>query len=296
VAGAGVSSAVTSNGLLIAGQLVATPGITVIPPASHGGPAWNALDPGDYCARAGEIQLIALHSTGGNWPQPVLPGAGRPGHARQILEMWSGRDHGGGELVHSAAPLVVDYDGTAYCAADIMRCAAYHAQMINGRALGIEMCTTPKGEIYEATLETTAQLVALLTWSGVPGSGLLPIPAQMPRGPYRGQPLRRLELAGKQTDGRDMVGVIGHRDQTGNRGRGDPGDEICRRLAALGFEGVDYDGGEDLELGKRRQAALNAADAKAGNTCRPLVVDGIVGPASLAAARRLGFARWRDVG
>jgi hypothetical protein len=58
----------------------------------------------------------------------------------------------------------------------------------------------------------------------------------------------------------------------------------------------DYDGGEDLEVRKRRQAALNAADARAGNTYRPLVVDGIVGPASLAAARRLRFARWRDVG
>jgi len=36
---------------------------------------------------------------------------------------------------------------------------------------------------------------------------------------------------------------------------------------------VDFDGGEDLELGKRRQAALNAIDARAGNTYRPLVVE-----------------------
>jgi len=121
----------------------------------------------------------------------------------------------------------------------------------------------------------------------------------MPRGPYRGQPLRRLELAGKQTDGRDVLGVIGHRDQTGRRGRGDPGDAIWTRLAALGFEGVDYDGLEDLEVGKRRQAALNAAARKtaaaAGIAYQLVVVDGIVGPASIAAARRLGFARWRDV-
>ena len=158
---------------------------------------------------------------------------------------------------------------------------------------------SPDGAIHEATPQTTAWLVALLTWSGVPGGGLLPIPAQMPRGPYRGQPLRRLELAGKQTDGRDVLGVIGHRDQTGRRGRGDPGDAIWTRLAALGFEGVDYDGLEDLEVGKRRQAALNAAARKtaaaAGIAYQLVVVDGIVGPASIAAARRLGFARWRDV-
>jgi len=283
-------------GLLLDGRLVATPGVTVIPPASHGGPAWNRLHPGDFTTRMLPVSAIVLHTTGGHWPQPVMPGAGKPGHARQILEMWSGADRGGGDKVHSAAQCVVDFDGTVYCAADFLRDAAFHAQLINGRALGIEMCTLPNGSIYEATLEATAALVALLTWSGAPGAGLLAIPAQMPRGPYRNQPLRRLETpAGVQSDGRGVVGVIGHRDQTGRRGRGDPGDALSQRLAALGFEGVDYDGGEDLELGRARQARLNELDAKAGNTFRPLVVDGIVGPASLSTARRLGFARWRDV-
>jgi hypothetical protein len=51
---------------------------------------------------------------------------------------------------------------------------------------------------------------------------------------------------------------------------------------------VDYDGGEDLELGRHRQAALVARGER-------LEIDGLVGPASLAAARRQGFARWRDV-
>ncbi len=285
-AGAELEQLVT--GLLLAGQLVATPGVTVIPPAAFGGPSWNQLHPDDYVARQVPVSLITLHTTGGRDPQPIRPGKGRPGHARQILEMWSGADHRGGELVHSGAPLLVDYDGTAYCAADLVRTAAHHAQRINQRAVGIEMCTLPDGSIYEATLDAAARLVALLTWSGAPGAGLVAIPAQMPRGPYCGRPLLRLELAGVQTDGRVVVGVIGHRDQTARRGRGDPGDAIWSRLAALGFEGVDYDGGEDLEVGKQRQAALNARGER-------LVIDGIVGPASLAAAQRQGFARWRDV-
>jgi len=277
-----------TGGLLLDGRLVPTPGITVVPPASHGGPAWNALHPGDFMDRTARVSMVALHSTGGNWPQPVVPGAGEPGHARQILEMWSGRDHGGGEGVHSAAPLVVDFDGTVYCAGDVARAAAYHAQAINGRSVGVEMCTYPDGSIRQATLDATAQLVALLTWSGLPGSGLLAIPAQMPRGPYRNAPLRRLELGGHQTDGRDVVGVIGHCHQTGQRGRGDPGDAIWTALAELGFEGLDYDAGEDLDVGRARQRTLNARGEQ-------LVVDGIVGPASLAAARRQGFARWLDV-
>ena len=56
----------------------------------------------------------------------------------------------------------------------------------------------------------------------------------------------------------------------------------------LGFEGLDYEGGEDLELGRARQAVLVARDER-------IAVDGRVGPESLAAARRQEFARWRDV-
>ena len=278
----------TSAGLLLDGELVSLPGLAVIPPASHGGPAWNALHADDYAPRTAAVQILTLHATGGRWPQPILPSAGPPGHARQILEMWSGADRGGGERVHSAAPLVVDFDGTIYCAADIVRTAAHHAQLINARSVGIEMCTTPEGGLYQATIDATARLVALLTWSGLEKAGLLPIPAQMPRGPYRGAPLRRLELAGRQTDGRDVFGAIGHRDVTARRGRGDPGDAIWAALAALGFEEFDYDGGEDLELGRARQAMLVARGER-------IAVDGLVGRESLAAARRQGRGRWREV-
>lgn len=286
-----------TSGLLLDGKLFDVPGLTIVPPASHGGPAWNQLHVGDYMARKLALSILELHTTGGRWPQPIIPGAGRRGHAEQILKMWSGQDRGGGEKIHSAAPIVIDFDGVIYCAGDLMRGAAYHSELLNQRAGGIELCTRPDGGIHQATLTAGALFVAALTYSGVGAvNGLLPIPFQMPGGPYRNAPLRRLELGGKQTDGAGLVGVIGHRDQTANRGFGDPGDAIWRELAALGCEGVDYAGEEDLVLGRRRQAALNAADAKAGRTFRPLVVDGVVGPASIATARRQGYTRWRDVG
>lgn len=278
-----------SPGLLIDGALYATPGVTVVPPASHGGPAWNALHADDYAVRSSaHVGLIVIHTTGGHWPQPVIPGSGPPGHARQIAEMWSGQDRGGGERVHSGAQIIVDYDGTVYCLCDLERCAAYHAQMINARSVGIEMSTKPDGSIYDATLEATAILVALLAWSGTEGDGLFSIPAQMPRGPYHNAPLRRLELNGAQSSGAGVVGVIGHRDQTSQRGFGDPGNAIWGKLAARGFEGMDYDGEEDLVVGRARQHKLVAQGAK-------LTIDGIVGPATIAAASRLGYSRMRDV-
>lgn len=282
-------------GLLFDGKLVDVPGVTIVPPASRGGPAWNRLSAEDYRARTAPISLIVLHTTGGHWPQPLLTAPGKPGHARQIFDLWDGADRRGGEREHSGAPIVVDFDGTAYCAADVVRTAAWHAQAVSHRSIGIEMCTERDGAIHEATLVTTVRIICALTHSGFAGSGLLAIPAQMPRGPYRNQPLRRLELNGEQTDGRGLIGVTGHRDQTCRRGYGDPGNEIWKRLADVGFEGVDYDGEEDLHLGRARQARLNAIDAKAGNTFRPLVVDGVFGPATAATMQRLGFKRWRDV-
>jgi hypothetical protein len=282
-------------GLLIDGKIVDVPGLSITPPAGPpgNGADWARIGSEDCRPRSsGWVRQVIPHTTGGLWPQLVRPGAGKPGHAQQIADMWSGRDRGGGQRIYSAAHLVVDFDGSVACLCDLARIETYHAEGANPWSIGIEMSTHPDGSIQDATLEATATLVAALTWSGAPVSGLFPIPAQMPRGPYRNAPIDRMEVgtghARKQIGGPDIVGVLGHRDETSERGRGDPGDEIWRRLAARGFEGVDYAGREDVLLGRERQSALNARGER-------LVVDGVVGPASIAAMQRHGFKRWRDV-
>jgi hypothetical protein len=287
-----------SAGLLMSGVLVDVPGLRIVPPASAGGPVWNALSPEDYRVRTTSwIRQIIPHTTGGHWPQPVLPGVGNGGHAKRILDMWAGRDRRGGDEVYSAAQITVDYDAVIYCSCDIVRTMAYHAEGSNAWSVGIEMCTLPDGSIYQGTIDATARLIAAMTFSGLPGSALLSIPFQMPRGPYRNAPIARMETGrGKRppegtrinTGGPSVVGVLGHRDNTSNRGRGDPGDALSTALAALGCEGIDYHGEEDLERGRERQAALNARGAR-------LTVDGIVGPGTITAARQLGFTRMRDV-
>jgi N-acetylmuramoyl-L-alanine amidase len=275
------------SGLLIDGQLVPVPGVTVIPPAVAGGPPWAQLDPADYRSRPTSwVRQIIIHTTKGTWPQYVRAGAGPGGADKAVAEFWR---H---DPIHSAAQIVVDTDGSVVCLCDLARVMAYHAEASNTWSVGIEMYQLSDGGVYDATLTATVALVQTLC-------GSLGIPEQMPRGPYRNQPLLRMETgeraARRNLGGPSCVGVFGHRDNTGNRGRGDPGDEIFSRLAARGVEGLDYNGEEDLILGRARQAILNAADAKAGHTLRPLTVDGVCGPASIKAMRRLGYSRWRDV-
>ena len=283
-------------GLLIAGRLVPVAGLDIIPPASHGGPAWAQLNPGDYAMRQTPwIRQVIVHTTGGLWPQAVLPGRAPGGHARQIAEMWSGADRGGGERVHSAAQLIVDFDGTVVCLCDLAAIAAYHAEASNHWSIGIEMCTWPRGEISEATLKATARLVDALCWP------TFPIPRQMPRGPYRNEPIARMEVVRevvslgsrvgstrRQIGGPNLCGVFGHRDNTSERGAGDPGDAIFKELDLLGFEWLDFHTFEDLLVGKERQALLNSKGAR-------LTVDGVVGPKSLLAAENQGYRCWSDV-
>ncbi len=287
-------------GLLVGGQLVDIPGLTIYAPASVDGPSFNRLSPEDYAMRPSTwVQYLVLHTTGGLWPQPIHVGSGPGGHAREILDMWDGQDRGNGKKIHSGAPLVVDFDGTIYCDQDIVRCAAHAAEGANPSSVSIEMCTLPNGGIYRGTLEATAQLVVALTWGRRGAPGILPIPFQIPRVPYANAPLRRCETGNGATRHQlapsDLVGIIGHRNNTSERGYGDPGEEIFALLANLGAELIDYDAREEQDLAKQRQARLNQLDAKAGVTLRPLVIDGIVGPASINAMKRNGFWRWRDV-
>jgi hypothetical protein len=212
------------------------------------------------------IRSIVLHTTkgipGGKdlRPQVIRPGRGPAGmHAEDVARWWASSE------LCSGAHLVCDFDGTWVCLADLATECAYHATTINDVSIGIEICQGAQAELYDGQLDAVVTMVDFLT-------ARFGIQRQIPDA-YTG-PIPRLERGGA-----DCVGVFGHRDQTGNRGRGDPGDAIMARLAAAGYERFDFRAGADQVAWRQRQQQLGP----------PVVVDGVPGPATVTALAQAGY-------
>jgi hypothetical protein len=262
------------SGLIIDGQRVLVPGIDV---TNYLDDPRLCLDPSDYRTRSGRerswVHLVVMHTTGGIpggkdlRPQVILPGFGPPsGGGERIVASWTNdKDRPGG------AHLVVDFDGTAYCCADLVRDATYHAEKANGCSVGIEVVQGhAQAELYQSQIDVAARLALAIC-------RLLPVPIQwqVPRS-YHGGPVKRFasSLAGRGPFLTDVVGLVGHRDLTASRGAGDPGDAVMRALWTAGCEQFDFDAGEDLATWKVRQEMLGIGSP-----------DGIPGPRTVAALR-----------
>jgi hypothetical protein len=125
--------------------------------------------------------------------------------------------------------LTVDTDGTIVQSADIAAWTCWHATAVNGWTVGIELVQEADGTVYRPQLAAVVALCDLLCARlgierRVPARGGVPIVGVVPR------------LTG--TDG-PWSGVFGHRNQTRNRGPGDPGSSVFLALLAAGYAGVD---------------------------------------------------------
>ena len=276
------------NGLLVAGVVIPVEGVDVSNPVNS---TWAKLSPDDYKRRKTSwVRAVVMHTTKGIHPQHVKPGKGPGGKDKLLADFYRGdKDHNG-------AHLVADNDGTAACLVDLSTAAAYHATTANDWTVGIEIYQEADGGIYEAAIATAVRLARAVC-------DAFDIPFQIHSGVYRaGRIVERLRDGGK-----DCVGIYGHRDQAWRfpwqlapeqrkkypdgyaaRGRGDPGDHIMLELARAGADCFDFDRDEDLTAWQRRQRKLNALGAK-------LTVDGVAGPSTMDALRRLGFASGRDL-
>ena len=276
-------------GLVIDGVEVVVPGLRIW---NWNDLSWCKLATADYKPRSTLwVRQVILHTTEGKWPMPTRAGAGPGGTMRNTADFWR-RDP-----EHSGAHIGIDNDGSVFCFADLKRHSAYHATLSNEWSVGIEMRQEPTdGGVFAAVYDTCTKLVPVICRE-------LMIPFQIAADAYVSGKIIGRMLHG----GSDCVGIFGHRDQSWKfpsqldpqtrmrypngysaRGRGDPGDEIYKRLVAAGAEPLFFVTQQDLSTWKRRQRALNARGAQ-------LEVDGLAGPGTIRAMRELGFASGRDI-
>ncbi len=249
------------SGLLINGKLVGVPGVTVIGPHET---AWAHLSAGDCRPRSRLAPTqIVLHRTVGDVQDKVMPGIGPAGGAQRTAEYWAE------DTAHSGAHIVVGSDGVVACLADLVAVETYHATVSNSRSIGIEMHEQPGGVLYQAQLDATVSVV-------IATARACGIQLQFPSS-YTGHPLERM-LDG----GHDVVGVLGHRDNTEQRGRWDPGDVVFALLHQRGATAMDFARREDIAFWAQVQIDLN----RYGNQ---LAVDGVPGALTTAALRRQGY-------
>jgi hypothetical protein len=260
-------------GVVIGGSQIEVPGVAVA--SWHDDPKLR-LKVGQGAASDGRlrrtswVRSIVLHTTKGipggkdRRPQQLRPGLGPPGSAAEaVARYWASSE------LASGAHLVCDFDGTWICLADLAGEVAYHATTMNDVSIGIEICQGKDAELYEGQLDSVVAMVDFLT-------AHFAIQRQIPHA-YVG-PVPRLAAGGA-----DCVGVFGHRDQTGNRGAGDPGDHVMERLAAAGYERFDFATGEDRKVWRGRQEALARKQGAA------ITVDGVPGPRTVARLAAHGF-------
>lgn len=252
------------SGVIIAGKREQIPGID----------CENYLDNPVLRLRKGEdfrarkttwIRQIILHTTKGlpsgdnETEQDIRPGLGPSMNAgERCANWWSKSPESAG------AHLVIDHDGAVCCCCDLLLEAAMHARHANETSIGLEIYQGRQAELYEGQLEVVVRLVDYLTRR-------FGIQRQVPNR-YVGPVARLVD------DVSDVVGVLGHRDLANNRGRGDPGSKIFYMLFAAGYEDMNYEVREDLDVWRRRQR----------DVLRMSKPDGVPGPHTVHALRSFG--------
>lgn len=260
-------------GLIIGGKEVEVPGVLVRNFKDDPKLALRVgrIDgPNDGRTRTAPVTLVVLHSSKGipggtdKREQVILPGFGPDAQGDdKMIRYWST------DPTQSGAHIGIDHDGSVDCFADLLTTCAYHAGQseVNNRSVGIEIYQGNNAEFYAGQLDVARKVVDAIT-------SAFGIQRQIPDYYHNNTPIPRLQKLG----GRDLYGVVGHRDVSDQRGKGDPGDAIMEVLAQHGYERLDFFTNKDLEIWKQRQLKLGGIEA-----------DGIPGAQTNAALKSQGY-------
>lgn len=176
------------------------------------------------------VRFGVAHTTQGIAIPALQPGKGPDvGRDRFVVEMWRKSRRPAG------AHVVVDFDASIVCAADLLTEAASHAGSVNGSSWGLEVCQRPRhklagkivpgsgGEVWEAQIAAAALVIDV-----VAGELGLPRTVAVRSDREFGVELR---YCGSFADALPAaVGLWGHCNVSRNRGPGDPGPWIAREL------------------------------------------------------------------
>lgn len=250
--------------LILNGQKVPTPGLQTIswmddpavPRATDGSP------------RLEMIRAVVMHTVHGKVGR-LLPGS-KPSTRAKVYAKYqanTSRD--------VSWDYTIDTDGTVIVSNDPLTRFCWQATSVNPFTIGIEMVQEDNGDLYAEQIAAAVRFLEVLV--AELGDRGHYIQRQFPM--KAGRPVvgvvQRIADANRA---RTVTGMYGHRNQTNNRGPGDPGDYIYTALAAAGWQGFDYDANEDLAYWRPIQRSVGVAE------------DGLPGRATGDALKAHGYA------
>lgn len=222
----------------------------------------------DFNLRTLFVRLIIVHTHKGVKGK-LLPGMGVGSGAASSLVRYQ---------VNTERKVSWDYtidsNGVVYCQNDPVKKYSWQAGSVNPLSFGIEIVQQENGDVYEGQIEKAVLLIDALT-------ALLGIQRQICWDSTKNAP--RANLCQRLVDGgSSVVGIAGHRNQSKDRGPGDPGDFIYLALQKAGYDCFDLNHGEDIDTWKGRQQALGMA----ASDC-----DGVAGPKTVEKLKAAGYPR-----
>ena len=267
------------SGIILDGRVVPVPGADVhsylddprIPRATDGyhvrrRPCGPKRDPND----GPWIRAIVLHTVHGKRGGSLRNGLGPP----SLRDLWYAK-------YQAQTPrdvswdYTVDTDGSIAVSNDPLRNATWHAGGVNRLTIGIECVQESDGSLWSGQMTVLVSLLDVLTrelriqrqcpLANAANQGVFPRLHKVVSSPHLH------EEAGTDPGGATIVGIYGHRNQTIQRGIGDPQDWPFDALLDAGYEGFDMARGEDIAEWTRRQTALGIG------------ADGVPGPQTVAA-------------
>jgi hypothetical protein len=223
----------------------------------------------DTNARTKWIRAIVLHTVKGK------VGAVRPGVAPPSSRAERYAKYQANTSRDVSWDYTIDTDGTVIVSNDPMVRYTWHASAVNSWTIGIELVQEDNGDIWEGQVEGTVRFLDILTRELADRDQ--PIHRQIPMNNL-GKPVRGVipRIANAES-AKSVVGVYGHRNQTSNRGPGDPGDPIFEALLKAGYKGFNYDSHDDITFWKGVQKMLGVTE------------DGVPGPGTSAALKARGY-------